>query len=66
MQQDDPLGPLFSLVLSQFFETIEVPDDILLHLWFLDDGCIVDSRTVIAHFLTNARKWPSIGPTFQF
>ena len=52
MQQDDPLGLLFSLILARFFEIIEVLDNILLHLWFLDDGCIVNSRTVIAHFLS--------------
>ena len=51
------LGPLlFSLLLARFFKTIEVPDDILLHLWYLDDGCMVGSRSGIAHFLSQMQE----------
>ena len=48
MQQGDPLGPLlFSLVLHPLALKIqkEFPN-LLLNVWYLDDGCIVGVHAV--------------------
>ena len=46
VQQGDPLGPLlFSVVLHGFLKELEaqVPD-LVLNLWFLDDGTIIGTK----------------------
>ena len=43
VQQGDPLGPLFfSLCWQRIVE--KLPEDLLLNLWYLDDGHLVGSK----------------------
>jgi hypothetical protein len=53
VQQGDPLGPLlFALVLSKMTSRIvERVPDLLFHVWYLDDGSIVGTRSQLAQVL---------------
>ena len=62
VQQGDPLGPLlFSLVLLDFMDSIEVPPDISFQLWYLDDGTFAGTRSAVAELLELFCKH---GPSF--
>ena len=46
VQQGDPLGPLlFSLVLLQFIDFVKLHDVVKIHLWYLDDGTFIGSKS---------------------
>ena len=64
VQQGDPLGPLlFSLVLLDFMNSIDVPSDISFQLWYLDDGTFAGTRPAVAElFHTHG---PSFGLTLN-
>ena len=48
VQQGSPLGPLlFSLVLTDLLDNIDIPSDLLLQIWYLDDGTIVDPSSSV-------------------
>jgi len=52
VQQGDPLGPLlFSLVLLQFIDFVKLHDLVLLHLWYLDDGTFIGSKSSLLKLL---------------
>ena len=63
----DPLGPLlFSLVLLDFMNSIDVPTDISLKLWYLDDGTFAGTRPAVAELLELFRNHgPSFGLTLN-
>ena len=62
VQQGDPLGPLlFSLVVLELMDSIDPPQELLLQLWYLDDGSFVGPRTAISDLLTQISK---NGPKF--
>ena len=62
VQLGDPLGPLlFSLVLLDFMNSIDVPTDISLKLWYLDDGTFAGTRPAVAELLELFRNH---GPSF--
>lgn len=63
VQQGDPLGPLiFSLVLIDLLNSINIPSDIPLQLWYLDDGTIVGPRKSVASILNQiSSQGPSLG-----
>ena len=67
VQQGDPLGPLlFSLVLLDFMNSIDVPTDISLKLWYLDDGTFAGTRPAVAELLELFRNHgPSFGLTLN-
>ena len=53
VQQGDPLGPLlFSLVILELMDSIIMPQEILLQLWYLDDSTFVASRAAISDILS--------------
>ncbi len=52
VQQGDPLGPLlFSLARADLVENINLPPNIPLQLWYLDDWSNIASREDAAHIL---------------
>ena len=52
VQQGDPLGPfLFSLVLMQFIDFVKLHDLVSLHLWYLDDGTFIGSKSSLLKLL---------------
>ena len=52
VQQGDPLGPLlFSLVLLQFIDFVKLHDLVKLHLWYLDDGTFIGSKSSLLKLL---------------
>ena len=64
VQQGDPLGPLlFSLVLLEILD--EIDDDefcqLVLSIWFLDDGTLVGPRAVVCKIL---QRLITVGPRF--
>ena len=67
VQQGDPLGPLlFSLVLLDFMNSIDVPTDISLKLWYLDDGTFAGTRPAVAELLELfCNHGPSFGLTLN-
>ena len=67
VQQGDPLGPLlFSLVLLDFMNSIDVPPDIFFQLWYLDDGTFAGTRPAMAELLKLfCKHGPSFGLTLN-
>ena len=67
VQQGYPRGPLmFSLILLDLMESIEVPFDIPFQSWYLDDGTVVESRSAVADLLNLlATQGPSFGLTIN-
>ena len=67
VQQGDPLGPLlFSLVLLDFMNSIDVPSDIFFQLWYLDDGTFAGTRPAMAELLKLfCKHGPSFGLTLN-
>ena len=62
VQQGDPLGPLlFSLVLLQFIDSVKLHDKVKLHLWYLDDGTFIGSKSCLLQLLD---LFSSHGPQF--
>jgi len=52
VQQGDPLGHLlFSLVWLQFIDFVKLHDLVLLHLWYLDDGSFIGSKSSLLKLL---------------
>ena len=55
VQQGDPLGPmLFALVLHKLVASLEADDgcfNLLLNLWYLDDGVLVGDRSAVSRAL---------------
>ena len=72
VQQGDPLGPLFSLVLQKLAASIDADEciDLLFHAWYLDDGVQVGNRLAVsraffliqewAHLLISTLTWGSV------
>ena len=61
VQQGDLLGPLlFSLVTSLFDRILPTPN-VLLSLWYLDDGTIIGSRPAVLELLHHIE---TLGPSF--
>ena len=56
-----PLVHLFSLVVLELMDSIDPPQELLLQLWYLDDGSFVGPRTAISDLLTQISK---NGPKF--
>jgi len=51
-QQGNPLGPLlFSLVLLQFIDFVKLHELFKLHLWYLDDGTFIGSKSSLLKLL---------------
>jgi len=62
VQQGDPLGPLlFSLVILQFIDAVNLRDLVKLNLWYLDDGTFVGTRSSLLSLLS---LFTSHGPDF--
>ena len=62
VQQGDPLGPLlFSLVVLELMDSTDLLQEMLLQLWYLDDGSFVGSRAAISDLLTQISE---NGPRF--
>ena len=63
VQQGDPLGPLlFSLPLLLIIEEIKKECDLLLNVWYLDDGTLVGTAPEIAKALEIIqKKGPKLG-----
>jgi len=62
VQQGDPLGPLlFSLVILQFIDAVNLRDLVKLNLWYLDDGTFVGTRSSLLSLLS---LFTSRGPDF--
>ena len=62
VQQGDPLGPvLFSLTLLELWDRIDDKADLLLCLWYLDDGTLVGPRHVVRRIL---HQLLAVGPQF--
>ena len=62
VQQGDPLGLLlFSLVLTSLFDRIPPTPNVLLSLWYLDDGTIIGSRPAVLELLHHIEI---LGPSF--
>ena len=62
VQQGDPLGPLlFSLALSSLQDDISVPEDLLLQVWYLDDGTIIGPRSSVSKFFQVVLHGPQHG-----
>ena len=62
VQLCDPLGPLlFSQVILQFINAVQLCDLVKLNLWYLDDGTFVGNQyslqTLLSHF--RIRLWSS-------
>ena len=54
VQQGDPLGPLlFSLVIRHLAEIInaELPEELFLHVWYLDDGVLAGKAALVKQAL---------------
>ena len=63
VQQGDPLGPLlFSLVLLQFIDFVKLHDLVKLHLWCLDDGTFIGSKSSLLKLLDS---FSTHGPQFS-
>ena len=55
VQQGDPLGPLlFSLVLLQFIDFVKLHGLVKLHLWYLDDGAFIGSKSSLLKLLKSS------------
>lgn len=53
VQQGDPLGPLlFALTLSELLKTIDIPQEIALNIWYLDDGTLIGPRSLVADIMS--------------
>ena len=67
VQQGDPLGPLlFSLVLLDFMDSIDIPSGVSFQLWYLDDGTFAGTRSAVAELLELFReRGPSFGLTLN-
>ena len=63
MQQGDPLGPLlFSLVILQFIDAVNLRDFVELNLWYLDDGTLVGKQYSLSSLLSLfATRGPDFG-----
>ena len=63
VQQGDPLGPLlFSLPLLLIIEEIKKECDLLLNVWYLDDGTLLGTAPEIAKALEIIqKKGPKLG-----
>ena len=65
VQQGDPLGPLlFSLVLMQFIDHVKLHNLVAFHLWYLDDGTFIGSRSSLLHLSKVLNIFTSHGPQF--
>ena len=52
MQQSDPLGSLlFSLVLMQFIGFVRLHNLVSLHIWYLDNGNFISSKSSLLKLL---------------
>ena len=52
VQQGYPLGPLlFSLVLMQFIDHVKLHDLVAFHIWYLDDGTFISSRSSLLQLM---------------
>ena len=54
VQQGDPLGPLlFSLAIQYLATSVinELPEELPLHVWYLDDGVLAGKASLIRHAL---------------
>ena len=62
VQQGDPLGPLlFSLVLLQFIDFVKLHDLVNLHLWYLDDGTYIGSKSSLLKLDSFSIHGPQFG-----
>ena len=63
VQQGDPLGPLlFSLVILQFIDAVNLRDFVELNLWYLDDGTLVGKQSSLSSLLSLfATRGPEFG-----
>ena len=53
VQPGDPLGPLlFSLVILQFIDAVNLRDFVELNLWYLDDGTLVGKQSSLSSLLS--------------
>ena len=62
VQQGDPLGLLlFSLVLLDFMDSIDILSAVSFQLWYLDDGTFAGTRSAVAELL---ELFQECGPCF--
>jgi len=55
------LGPLlFSLVLLQFIDFIKLHDLVKLHLWYLDDGTFIGSKSSLLKLILFQSMVPNL------
>ena len=57
VQQGDPLGPLlFALTLSELLKTFNIPEEVFMNIWYLDDGTLIGPRSVLADILAQIQN----------
>jgi len=68
VQQGDPLGPLlFSLIILQFIDAVQLHDLVELNLWYLDDGTFVGNQSSLQTLLSHSvSRGPEFGLHLKF